>query len=174
MFCVRTATTDDARILGDLEVRSARFAYENIGSPEYLASLQPETKAIELEQKLTNPPSDKHRILIAEESESAKGFAEIEKVHNECGLLHKMYFVPESLGRGLGTVLHDVIIEQFQAWGCTHARLTFVQGNARAEAFYLRNGWTPSGELIPFDDHGRTLIDVVLRRSVDPNPPTIM
>jgi GNAT superfamily N-acetyltransferase len=167
MFRVRMATIDDADLLGDLEARSARFAYANIGSPEYVASLQPETKAIEFEKKLINPPSDKYQIFIAEEGEMAQGFAEIEKTQSEnCGHLHKMYFVPESLGRGLGPVLHEAVIEQFQLWRCASARLTFVQGNNRAEAFYLRNGWVPTGELIPFDDHGRNLVDVAMTRRI--------
>jgi hypothetical protein len=56
---------------------------------------------------------------------------------------------------------------RFAYAGITHARLTFVRGNARAEAFYLRNGWVSSGELIAFNDHGRELIDVVMRRTVE-------
>jgi GNAT superfamily N-acetyltransferase len=168
---VRDATIDDAILLGELLVKSARYAYRSIGSPEYLASLQSDIKAREFAGKLTNPPSAKHRILIAEDNEIAQGFAEIEQADKgengpNCGLLHQMYFVPESLGRGLGPLLHDAIIDQFQAWGCTQARLTFVQGNNRAESFYLRNGWVASGELIPLDDHGRNLVDVVMHRGI--------
>jgi GNAT superfamily N-acetyltransferase len=171
MFRVRDATVDDAKLIGVLLVESARYAYRNIGSPEYLASLQSDIKALEFARKLTNPPSAKYRILIAEDNEMAQGFAEIEQADDgeygpNCGLLHQMYFVPESLGRGLGHVLHEAIIEQFQAWGCTKARLTFVQGNNRAESFYLRNGWVASGELTPLDDHGRSLVDVVMYRSI--------
>jgi GNAT superfamily N-acetyltransferase len=173
MFRLRTATTNHADLLGELEARSARFAYQDIGSSEYLASLQPDSQAIEFDRRLKSPPTNNFRIFIAEEDETAHGFAEIEQGDDDCGLLHKMYFVPEALGRGLGPVLHEAVIQQFKAWGCTDARLTFVQGNIRAEAFYLRNGWAPSGELIPFDDHGRTLVDVVLRSVIDANPLTM-
>jgi GNAT superfamily N-acetyltransferase len=171
MFSVKTATVDHAEMLGDILVRSARFAYADIGSPEYLESLDPVAEANRFANKLKNPMSN-HRILIAEEDHNALGFAEIEKSTIDapgpnCGLLHLMFFVPESLGRGLGPVLHDAVLETFREWGCTHARLTFVRGNARAEAFYLRNGWMSSGELIAFNDHGRTLTDVVMRRSFE-------
>jgi GNAT superfamily N-acetyltransferase len=170
VFNVRCATVSDSKVIGDLLVRSARFAYAEIASPEYLASLDPELKAREYEQILSVQREGHHAVFVAEENDVPLGFAEIELTEAEAtyrvGELRRMYFVPESLGRGLGPVLHGAVIAELARWGCSEAMLTYVRGNHRAKSFYLKSGWTETGEVRPFDDHGRELFDIVMRRPV--------
>jgi GNAT superfamily N-acetyltransferase len=170
VFSVRKATVADSKVIGDLLVRSARFAYAEIASPEYLASLDPELKASEYEQILSVQREGHHAVFVAEENDVPLGFAEIELTEAETthwvGELRRMFFVPEALGRGLGPVLHGAVFAELARWGCSEAMLTYVRGNHRAKSFYLKSGWTETGEVRPFDDHGRELFDIVMRRSV--------
>ncbi len=157
-------------MIGDLLVRSATFAYAEIASPEYLAGLDPAAKAEEYEQLLPLQKDGQYSVILALENNLPLGFAEIELIDDAAakriGVLKRMFFVPESLGRGLGPVLHQSVIERLVQWGCSEAELTFVKGNERARSFYLKQEWTETGEIRPFDDHGRTLHDIVMRRPV--------
>jgi GNAT superfamily N-acetyltransferase len=168
VFSIREATVSDCKTIGDLLVRSARFAYADIGSPEYLAALDPNERASEYEQLLPSQRDGHYTVFLACDGDLPLGFAELELNEAEAprivGVLQRMFFVPESLGRGLSTVLHDRVVEEFTQWGCSEAALTYIRGNDRARSFYLKNGWIETGEVHPFDDHGRTLYDVVMRR----------
>ncbi len=170
MFNTRPTTVADSKVIGDLLVRSARFAYALIASPEYLDALDAEVKAAEYEQLLRSQRDGHFAIFVAQDDDVPLGFAEIEVIETEAprtvGELRRMYFVPESFGRGLGPLLHDTVIAEFARWGCSEVVLTYVRGNDRARSFYLKSGWTETGEVRPFDDHGRMLFDVVMRRPV--------
>jgi GNAT superfamily N-acetyltransferase len=170
VFNTRPATVADSKVIGDLLVRSARFAYAEIASPEYLAALNPDVKAAEYEQLLRSQRDGHFAIFVAQDDDVPLGFAEIELTETEAprrvGELRRMYFVPESFGRGLGPLLHDTVVAEFVRWDCSEAVLTYVRGNDRARSFYLKSGWTETGEVRPFNDHGRTLTDIVMRRPI--------
>jgi GNAT superfamily N-acetyltransferase len=170
VFSTRQATVADSKTIGDLLVRSARFAYAEIGSPEYLEALDPNARADEYEQLLPYQPDGHYAVFLACDDDVPVGFAELELDETVAprivGVLQRMFFVPESLGRGLGLVLHDRVIEEFTRWGCSEAVLTFIRGNDRARSFYLKNGWIETGEVRPFDDHGRMLHDIVMHKSI--------
>lgn len=170
VFNVRQATVSDYKAIGDLVVRSAGFAYAEIASPEYLAALNPDVKAAEYEQLLRSQRDGLFAILMAQDDDVPLGIAEIELTETEAphrvGGLRRMYFVPEAFGRGLGPLLHETVIAEFIRWGCSEAVLTYVRGNGRARSFYLKSGWTETGEVRTFDDHGRTLHDIVMRRPI--------
>ncbi len=170
VFTTRQASISDALVIGDLLVRSAKFAYAEIASPEYLAALDATARASEYEGLLPQQRDGHYAVILALENDLPLGFAEIELAKDQktgtIGVLQRMFFVPESLGRGLGPVLHGAVIETLARWGCSEVELTFVKGNDRAWTFYRKQGWTETGEIRPFDDHGRTLYDVVMRRPV--------
>lgn len=170
VFATRQASISDAPVIGDLLVRSAQFAYAQIASPEYLAALDPAEKAAEYERLLSLQNDGHYAVILALDDNIPLGFAEIEMTQDEVarriGVLQRMFFVPESLGRGLGPVLHHAVIETLAQWGCSEAELTFVKGNERARSFYRKQGWTETGQIRPFDDHGGALYDIVMRRTV--------
>ena len=170
VFATRQASISDAPVIGDVLVRSAQFAYAQIASPEYLAALDPAEKADEYERLLPLQKDGHYAVILALDDNMPLGFAEIEMTHDgdgaRIGVLQRMFFVPESLGRGLAPVLHQAVIETLARWGCSEAELTFVKGNERARSFYRKQGWIETGQIRPFDDHVRTLYDIVMRRLV--------
>ena len=127
-------------------------------------------KAAEYEQLLRSQRDGLFAIFMAQDDDVPLGFAEIELMETEAprrvGELRRMYFVPESFGRGLGSLLHQTVIAEFVRWVCSEAVLTYVRGNDRARSFYLKSGWTETGEVRPFNDHGRTLSDIVMRKPI--------
>jgi len=61
------------------------------------------------------------------------------------GHIWAMFVDPPLHGRGYGRLLHDVMVDWLFAQG--HERLDLgTQPGSRAEAFYLRAGWTPTDE----------------------------
>lgn len=66
------------------------------------------------------------------------------------GRIWALFVDPAHEGHGHGRVLHDVMIAWLRSIGVTEAALGTGQGT-RAEAFYLRNGWEPTGEVMHGD-----------------------
>jgi GNAT superfamily N-acetyltransferase len=120
VFKTRRTSISDTRVIGDLLVRSALFAYAEIVSPEYLSALNPAAKAHEYEALLLQQRDGHYAVILALEDNLPLGFAEIEMRQDEntgpIGVLQRMFVVPESLGRGLGPVLHHAVIETLAQW----------------------------------------------------------
>ncbi|MFF8394795.1 GNAT family N-acetyltransferase [Streptomyces sp. NPDC016172] len=56
---------------------------------------------------------------------------------------------PNGRGRGVGSLLHEMFMQQLRADGFTHAVLECWEANARAQAFYAQHGWRPDGSRRP-------------------------
>lgn len=77
--------------------------------------------------------------------------------------LHAIHVLPELHGSGAGQLLHDHIVAEFRAWNCSMAQLWVLEGNARAQAFYRRNGWALDGGR-DTNDIGGALVPIVRYR----------
>ncbi len=170
---VRRAEVGDADAIASVFCRSARSAYASLGSPEYLASLDdPTSRATEYARLLAGQRDRWYAVLVAATGKDAVaapvvGFVEIELDDaDSSGVMSRLFVGPEHQSTGIGTLLHDRALDELRAWGCRTARLTVIEGNDRAAAFYRSHGWIPTGERTPFDDHGRTLVDVTIARSL--------
>lgn len=76
------------------------------------------------------------------------------------GRIWALFVDPAHEGHGHGRALHDVMIAWLRSTGVAEAALGTGQGT-RAEAFYLRHGWVPTGEVV----HG----DVEMRLALAPS-----
>lgn len=65
------------------------------------------------------------------------------------GYINLIYLVPAYRHRHLGGRLQAYMLDQFQAQGCTQARLRYLPHNTAAGAFYRRQGWQPVGVVQP-------------------------
>ena len=63
------------------------------------------------------------------------------------GYVYLFYLIPEYRGSGVGQRIHDYTLDLLVKNGCQGAMLRYIPGNARAEKFYLRNGWFKSGDV---------------------------
>ena len=84
------------------------------------------------------------------------------------GLAHiwHLFVKPGWWGRGVARRLHDEAVDEARRWQCDAMRLWTPRDNARARAFYVREGWRETGE-----EHYSDQLDLLLleyRRPVDP------
>ncbi len=62
------------------------------------------------------------------------------------GYINLIYLIPEYRGKGYGIKLQNYIFTQFKEDKCTSAYLRYLPDNRSAGIFYLKNGWSKSGE----------------------------
>lgn len=151
---VRPATPEDLDAISDVHAR-ARASY-------YAGHLPPEEYggAAELERQRTGTAkaieADDRTVLCAIRDERVVGFAVLAARHDEDKLFH-FHIDPSVWRTGTGTALHRACVAVWQAAALTAARLEVFAPNARARAFYVRQGWTEDGRE---GDHVRMLLRV--------------
>jgi GNAT superfamily N-acetyltransferase len=74
---VRPARVDDAEGIGSVNVRSWRARFAAVLPHEALASLQPDDLALVWAGSILNPPSSRHRVLVAVEDDVLVGYAAV-------------------------------------------------------------------------------------------------
>lgn len=84
-------------------------------------------------------------------------------VHRPTIGVSKFYLDPAHHGSGGATLLLDAVVATARAHGAGGLWLATNEANARARAFYLKNGFLPRGERI-FEVGGIDNIDVVYER----------
>ncbi|MCE7998687.1 MAG: GNAT family N-acetyltransferase [Rhodobiaceae bacterium] len=92
-------------------------------------------------------------VFVAEVAGTAVGFiactlseesgAYIREEERRFGQVNNLFVVEGERGRGVAEALMVAAQDHIQARGVTHMRLSVLQGNGRARAFYERCGWTP-------------------------------
>lgn len=78
---------------------------------------------------------------VYEEKERIKGFAIVDV---GAGEVWALFVDPDFEGKGIGSRLHDVMINAYFSQGYSTLILGTEQGT-RAEAFYRYKGWRPTG-----------------------------
>lgn len=105
------------------------------------------------------PPSRRHRLLVWGRPGTVAGYIDVGPVHledadpgePESGEVYELYVDPLAQGSGGGSVLLAAAEDWLRSVGYQRAELSVLDSNARAKAFYVASGWTPSGRLIPVD-----------------------
>jgi GNAT superfamily N-acetyltransferase len=83
-----------------------------------------------------------------------------EEIPGLCHLRH-LFLAPAWHGTGLAAHLLEAAMEQARAEGYVHARLWTPRDNARAQAFYVREGWRKSGVALEANRFGMPLVQFV-------------
>lgn len=144
---VRPATADDLDVIADIHAR-ARATY-------YAGHLPPEeySGAAELERQRTGVAraiaSDERTVLCAIRDDRVVGFAVLAARVDDDKLFH-FHVDPDVWRSGVGSALHRACVSAWQDGALAAARLDVFAPNARARAFYARQGWT---EVSNEDDH---------------------
>jgi GNAT superfamily N-acetyltransferase len=85
-------------------------------------------------------------------------------VERKQGHLVGVFVRPEERGSGLTEVLFDAALEWCWGQGLERARLVVHEENGRAQRFYRRAGFVPSGVTVPLGDSGVHELEFVLER----------
>jgi GNAT superfamily N-acetyltransferase len=85
-------------------------------------------------------------------------------VERKQGHVVGVFVRPEERGSGLTEVLFDAALEWSWAQGLERVRLIVHEENGRAQRFYRRVGFLPSGVTVSLGDAGERELEFVLER----------
>jgi GNAT superfamily N-acetyltransferase len=144
---IRPAVTEDALAVARVHVRSWQTAYRSLLPDEYLDQLRAEDRAERYDFSHVDP--EKPYTQVAEIEGAILGFATTMPAHDAdcagCGELVALYVDPDRWGQGVGAVLARAAHARMLDRGFGAAILWMLEGNARADRFYRRDGWLPDG-----------------------------
>lgn len=156
---VRRATVDDARGIAEVHVSAWREAYAGRMPAEFLASLDVDRRAAGWTRILERGETD---AFVAEQGGAIVGWATAGAGRDDDAPrdreLEGIYLLASAYGSGAGQGLLDAAI------GDAPAYLWVMDGNPRAEAFYLRNGFTRDGATMTHPAGDATILAVRMTR----------
>ena len=87
---------------------------------------------------------------------------EADEPRPDVALLTQLFVREPYWGSGLAQQLHELGVADVVERGFTSGRLLVASGHARAQAFYVRQGWEPTGRLETSGELGLELAEYVL------------
>lgn len=132
---VRPARPHEAEVLFRLQRSSAVAAFAHIFDP----AKYPFPDDVERARWTGYVTAEQTTVLVAEAESEPVGVAVVD------GDELRLFVAPERWGAGIGTRLHDAIIELMHSQGRAQCRLWVVEENHQARSFYERRGWRPDG-----------------------------
>lgn len=155
---IRRAATGDARAIAEVQTRSWEAAYRSL-LPDAVTDAHTVESRLQywVEAVDFGPP---YATWVADRSGRVAGFAHVGPNRDDdldtadVGELWGMYVDPDSMGRGLGRALMEVIRGHFRDEGLAAATLWVLRDNARARRFYETAGWRADGAVKT--EHSRT------------------
>jgi ribosomal protein S18 acetylase RimI-like enzyme len=148
---IRAATVGDAAGIAYVHTQVWREAYADLLPAEFLAR-----RVITADRWLdwlTQPgPRSSVRVALDDAGRvigfaaTGPGFGPTAAAEDESlGQLYAIYVLASYWGSGIGYGLHRAALDDLRAAGFSEAQLFVLPGNARAIAFYERQGWTDRG-----------------------------
>jgi GNAT superfamily N-acetyltransferase len=152
---LRTATVADAPSVAALQVVGWRAAYRGLLPDALLDGLSVEERSVALAARLAAGAAT---VLLAEQGDELLGFASVgpsrdDDADGAVAALYALYVQPRRWRSGIGGLLHAAALQAMRAANRTTATLWVLEGNERAQRFYVRHGWRPDG-VRRIDEHG--------------------
>lgn len=136
-------TVEDADEVADVHVEIWREAYAGIMPDDFLAALRPGPRA-ETWRAVAASPRRGSRTLVARGADGRiVGFVSVGPSRDEDAPTPVELYVINVLASAHGTGLGQELLDR--ALGDEDATLWVAEQNARARAFYARNGFVPEG-----------------------------
>ena len=133
--------------MAQVHVRAWQAAYRNLLPGRYLDGLRAEDRAARYDLASRDPA--RPSTLVAVDGDLICGFATVARASQSdapnFGELCALYVSPERWGRGIGLTLVRAARNRLLLLGHKQAVLWVLLGNARADRFYQRDGWTCDG-----------------------------
>lgn len=148
---LREATAADAAIISRIIATSWRSAYQGLIDDAYLARLPEEYW---LPSMRTWLDSGRMYGLIAEEKGLPVGCVIFGRGRDagfdDCGEIVSLYVLPEVMGQGIGSKLLTAAINALQEDGFDRVYLWAIQGNERADRFYIKHGFRQTEDRVQY------------------------
>lgn len=152
---LRSAVPADALAVARIHVRAWQTGYRGLLPAGYLDGLRAEDRAA----RYTFGRADGPRTTVASDADRIVGFATIHGAE-----LSALHVDPDAWGTGVGRALIAQARADLAAAGVAEAHLWVLAGNARAERFYARDGWTTDGTRRSDTVWGVTVDEIAYRR----------
>jgi GNAT superfamily N-acetyltransferase len=156
---IRHATVADADAIGRVHAISRRTAYESLVPRAALATITHEEQAAYWSRRLS-AEAEPFVAYVDETDDEIAAFA-MGSARPPTATLNAIHVLPDLQGSGTAHRLHEALLGDFAAWGCTSAELWVLEGNERAQAFYRKKGWADDGTR---DSHAIGGVDVPILR----------
>jgi len=156
---VRAARPDDVPEIVRIQLGTWRIAYGGLLPASVLAAATPERATAEWTAAVTDPPTPRHRVLVAQDLQWTVGFlafgpSEEDDAPPGTGLVHALLVEPRWGRRGHGSRLLAAAVDHFRGDGIARARTWVLQGDAASTAFYESAGWERDGAVRRLADLG--------------------
>jgi len=153
---LRPAVPADALAVARIHVRAWQAGYRGLLPAGYLDGLRAEDRAA----RYTFGRADGPKTTVAVDAGGVVvGFATIHGAE-----LSALHVEPDAWGTGIGRALIAQARADLATAGVDEAHLWVLAGNARAERFYARDGWTTDGTRRSDTVWGVTVDEVAYRR----------
>lgn len=167
MIEIRYAQAGDAKALGEIHSLSWREAYKGIVPDGVLEAFTPEKRAAAFEWFITVRSSLMAAALCGGE---AAGWVCFGKCRDEDapasrGEVWGIYLNPVYWRRGIGSALIDWAVGELKKMGFTSLSLWVLEDNARARAFYEKQGFIFDGTRKTIEI-GKKLMEVRYAREI--------
>ncbi|MDP9166114.1 MAG: GNAT family N-acetyltransferase [Actinomycetota bacterium] len=167
-FNIRRATSADIAALSRVHLAGWQVGYRGLLPDSYLDNLS----VSDNERRWGEWLAQGGRTLVAERASTVFAFSSVGLVSDDddadpaTGELRALYADPAAWGTGAGRAVHDAALAALRAAGSTQATLWTFPTNARAIAFYERQGWLPDGVRKADTSRGFRLEEIRFRRGV--------
>jgi GNAT superfamily N-acetyltransferase len=158
---LRHAVPDDALAVARVHVRAWQAGYRGILPAAYLDSLRAEDRAA----RYTFGRIDGPRTTVAISDAAGGGITGFATIHGS--ELCALHVDPEAWGGGVGRALIAQARADLRAAGAGEAHLWLLAGNARAQRFYERDGWSTDGTRRTDTVWGAVVDEIQYRRRID-------
>jgi GNAT superfamily N-acetyltransferase len=144
---IRLARVGDELAVARVHISAWQEGYRGLLPDEYLASLRPEDRAPHY--RFDDHGRERATAVSLGPHGTIDGFvtfgASRDGPDRETGEVMAIYVAPQSWRAGVGGALMRFALDGLAMNDFRSATLWMLRGNARADGFYRRTGWTPDG-----------------------------
>lgn len=133
---VRPAQSDEAEALFRVQRASALAGFSHI----FDAAEHPFPDDAERARWSSDLNSPEITVLVADLDGDLVGVAVIDGI-----TLERLFVAPDQWGKGVGTLLHDEVVDLLRQQGRTRCELWVLEENHEARRFYENRGWKLDG-----------------------------
>ncbi len=165
-FEIRAGGREDAAAIADVHIESWRAGYAGLVPDVVFAADDFESSQTEMWSAWRFHPGQRVSVCTSADDDRIIGFAAYgpERVISGDitgrGELYAIYFLPDVWGDGSATALLEHVEHRLSADGYVQATLWVLENNPRAQAFYERQGWSPTGRRADYEAHGVPLPEI--------------
>jgi GNAT superfamily N-acetyltransferase len=169
---VRPATTDDAAELGRIQLETWRTAYDSIFPRRALDAVSADLATARWAAAVTDPPTPRHRVLVAMEQDWRVGFVAFGPSEDEdadpttTASIVTLLVEPRWGRRGHGSRLLAAAVEHLRADGFALGTTWLLAADVASHRFYTSAGWERDGVARALDVFGKPVDEVRLHASV--------